>query len=200
MGGAAVLACKSEDSAPHRYPTFNFNLGRIEYKPNTGSFELIEPVGGPSTWKEHLDTKGEGVHHIAFRIKGMVEQVAMLEKKGMPAVQRGDFTGGRYAYIDSAPQLGGNLGTGALHQLHPIAAAEVALEDPRQLAVELFEDEAALQTKIEQLVNMGVEGEVADLCEFCQRSLQGIFGRHRELYRGKTPPEAAWSMSQVWIG
>jgi UDP-N-acetylglucosamine acyltransferase len=55
---------------------------------------------------------------------------------------------------------------------------------------ELFEDETALQTKIEQLVNMGVEGEAAALCEFCQRSLQGVYGRYRELFRGQMPPEA----------
>jgi catechol 2,3-dioxygenase-like lactoylglutathione lyase family enzyme len=67
--------------------------------------ELIEPVGGPSTWQEFLDAHGEGVHHIAFQIKGMAEQIAYLESKGMPMVQRGDYTGGRYAYIDSAPQL-----------------------------------------------------------------------------------------------
>lgn len=60
----------------------------------------------------------------------------------------------------------------------------------RRALSELFEDETALQTKIEQLVNLGVEGEVAELCEFCQRSLQGVYGRQRELYRGKMPPEA----------
>jgi catechol 2,3-dioxygenase-like lactoylglutathione lyase family enzyme len=76
-----------------------FRLGEV-------SLELIEPVGGPSTWREHLDTRGESVHHIAFRIQGMDEQVAMLARKGMPAVQRGDFKGGCYAYIDSVPQLG----------------------------------------------------------------------------------------------
>jgi methylmalonyl-CoA/ethylmalonyl-CoA epimerase len=70
------------------------------------SLELIEPVGGPSTWQEFLETKGEGVHHIAFQIKGMDDQIALLETKGLPLVQRGDFTGGCYAYVDSASQLG----------------------------------------------------------------------------------------------
>lgn len=76
-----------------------FRLGEV-------SLELIEPVGGPSTWQEHLDTRGEGVHHIAFRVKGMDEQVAFLKGRGMPVVQQGDFKGGCYAYIDSVPQLG----------------------------------------------------------------------------------------------
>ncbi|MFA6132692.1 MAG: acyl-ACP--UDP-N-acetylglucosamine O-acyltransferase [Phycisphaerae bacterium] len=60
----------------------------------------------------------------------------------------------------------------------------------RKALRELFEDETALQTKIEQLVNMGVEGEAAALCEFCQHSLQGVYGRYRELLRGQMPPEA----------
>lgn len=74
-----------------------------------------------------------------------------------------------------------------------IAAAGLGGMEQRELRHalrELFEDEAALQTKIEQLVNMGVEGEVASLCEFIQRSLRGVYGRHRELYRGRIPPES----------
>jgi len=70
------------------------------------SIELIEPVGGPSTWQEFLDAKGEGVHHIAFRVEGTDAVVEMLEGKGLPLVQRGDYTGGRYSYIDSGPKLG----------------------------------------------------------------------------------------------
>lgn len=62
--------------------------------------------------------------------------------------------------------------------------------DLRQALLELFEDEAALQTKIEQIVTLGVEGEVLALCEFCQRSLQGNYGRYREQFRGMLPPEA----------
>jgi UDP-N-acetylglucosamine acyltransferase len=74
-----------------------------------------------------------------------------------------------------------------------LAAAKLTTEERKELRRalhELFDDESALQTKIEQLVNMGVEGEVAELCQFVQRSLQGVFGRHRELYRGQAPPEA----------
>ena len=63
-------------------------------------------MGGPSAWQEFLETQGEGVHHIAFQISGMDEQIACLEAKGLPLLQRGDFTGGRYAYMDSASPLG----------------------------------------------------------------------------------------------
>ena len=68
--------------------------------------ELIEPVGGPSTWKEFLDAKGEGVHHLAFEVKDMDKRLAELKAKGVPLIQSGDYTGGRYAYVDAVAQLG----------------------------------------------------------------------------------------------
>jgi UDP-N-acetylglucosamine acyltransferase len=74
-----------------------------------------------------------------------------------------------------------------------VAAAGLNGEEQRELRYafgELFDEESALQTKIEQLVNLGVEGEAARLCEFCNRSLQGVYGRYRERYRGQAPPEA----------
>ena len=67
--------------------------------------ELIEPDKAPSTWREHLDTKGEGVHHIAFSIEGMNHKVADLEAHGYPLQQKGEYTGGRYAYIDTVRTL-----------------------------------------------------------------------------------------------
>ncbi len=79
-------------------------LAFIELKNIT--IELIEPDQNPSTWRDFLDDKGEGIHHIAFEIKGMDEKVALLEKKGMPLLQKGDYEGGRYAYVDGTAKLG----------------------------------------------------------------------------------------------
>jgi methylmalonyl-CoA/ethylmalonyl-CoA epimerase len=73
------------------------------------SLELIEPIGGPSTWQEFLDKHGEGVHHIAFIIKDTNKVVAYLEGKGIEVVQQGYYTGGMYTYMDSAPALGAVL-------------------------------------------------------------------------------------------
>lgn len=75
-----------------------FNMGSL-------SLELIEPVGGPSTWKEFLDKKGEGVHHIAFEVPDTEAEGANLASRGIPLTQKGDYTGGRYAYFESEPQL-----------------------------------------------------------------------------------------------
>ena len=70
--------------------------------------ELIEPIGDePSSWREHLDSHGEGVHHIAFAVKGMSE--AYLEKyaeAGHPTAQHGGWATGEYGYMDTAANLG----------------------------------------------------------------------------------------------
>jgi catechol 2,3-dioxygenase-like lactoylglutathione lyase family enzyme len=76
-----------------------FDMGQV-------NLELIEPIGGPSTWQEFLDEKGEGVHHIAFFVEDTDQVVAFLEGTGITVIQQGDYTGGRYTYVDSAPALG----------------------------------------------------------------------------------------------
>ena len=67
--------------------------------------ELIEPDHNPSTWREFLDEKGEGVHHIAFGIQGMKEKIELLHNNQMPLIQKGEYTGGRYAYMDTFNEL-----------------------------------------------------------------------------------------------
>jgi methylmalonyl-CoA/ethylmalonyl-CoA epimerase len=70
------------------------------------TLELIEPVGGPSTWHDQLDAHGPSLHHIAFEVKGMEEQVSKLADHGLSLLQHGDYSGGRYAYLDGQPRLG----------------------------------------------------------------------------------------------
>jgi methylmalonyl-CoA/ethylmalonyl-CoA epimerase len=70
------------------------------------SVELIEPIGEPSTWKDQLDGHGDSLHHIAVEVHGMGEKLLYLAGKGIPLVQHGEYTGGRYAYVDGTAQLG----------------------------------------------------------------------------------------------
>ena len=59
--------------------------------------ELIEPDEKPSCWREILDRRGPGFHHFAFKVAGMKEKLAAFAADGYPLLQRGEFTGGRYA-------------------------------------------------------------------------------------------------------
>lgn len=75
-----------------------FDCGQLQ-------IELIEPDEQPSTWRDYLSEHGEGPHHIAFVIDGMKEKITLLEKHGMPLAQKGEYTGGRYAYMDATRDL-----------------------------------------------------------------------------------------------
>ncbi len=76
-----------------------FHFGQVD-------LELIQPIGESSTWREGLDQHGESLHHLAFRIEGMGEKITYLGSHGLPLLQRGEYTGGRYAYVDGTAQLG----------------------------------------------------------------------------------------------
>ncbi|HEX8464836.1 MAG TPA: VOC family protein [Abditibacterium sp.] len=73
------------------------------------TLELIEPIDAPSTWNDQLEQHGPSLHHIAFQIQGMTEKLQALESQGIPLVQKGDYTGGRYAYVDGTQKLGAVL-------------------------------------------------------------------------------------------
>ncbi|MGB9788893.1 MAG: VOC family protein [Dictyoglomus turgidum] len=67
--------------------------------------EFIEPDENPSTWREFLDKHGEGVHHLAFLVKGTDEIVRRFKNYGIEVAQKGDYTGGKYTYLDSFEKL-----------------------------------------------------------------------------------------------
>ncbi|SDN73841.1 VOC family protein [Bacillus sp. OK048] len=69
----------------------------------TIQFELIEPNNEPGTMREFLDTVGEGIHHIAFDVESIKEQLPVFEGYGYHLLQSGEFTSsdGRYVYVDT---------------------------------------------------------------------------------------------------
>jgi catechol 2,3-dioxygenase-like lactoylglutathione lyase family enzyme len=76
-----------------------FDLGAVV-------LELTQPDEEPSSWKEFLDRKGEGVHHIGFVVDSLPATLDFLASKGMPERHSGDYPGGRYVFVESAEQLG----------------------------------------------------------------------------------------------
>jgi catechol 2,3-dioxygenase-like lactoylglutathione lyase family enzyme len=69
--------------------------------------EIIEPLGGSSSWQAVLDEKGEGVHHIAFTITDTAGKVQSLAAQGIPVLhQGGNPATGQFTYLDSRDKLG----------------------------------------------------------------------------------------------
>jgi methylmalonyl-CoA/ethylmalonyl-CoA epimerase len=78
-----------------------FKFGNIDV-------EFLEPGPEKSAWRDLLEQKGPGVHHIAFKTRNMTNRRTYLTGKGFKELQRAEFDGGngRYAYFDTIPQLG----------------------------------------------------------------------------------------------
>jgi catechol 2,3-dioxygenase-like lactoylglutathione lyase family enzyme len=69
--------------------------------------ELIQPNGEPSVWQDFLDEKGEGLHHIAFGVKGMDAVIQNCGNFGMKLEQTGNYgdAGGCYSYFQAGDGL-----------------------------------------------------------------------------------------------
>ena len=75
------------------------------------TLELIQPLGGDTSWQEFLDKNGEGVQHIAFQVADVEKSVKAFADAGMPVLHQGRYNdgSGSYTYIDAAKALGVTL-------------------------------------------------------------------------------------------
>ena len=72
----------------------------VGFAVNGVRFEFIEPLDGESPWKDFIEEKGEGVHHIGFSVADVQLAREALEAKGGTWVQ--DYMGFA-AYVDMHP-------------------------------------------------------------------------------------------------
>lgn len=84
--------------------TARAKLGFIKLENIT--LEFIEPIGGPSIWRDFLEQHGPGVQHIAFEVNGAQTLIAAFEEEGIPLGQTSKFAGGRAAYLAAQAILG----------------------------------------------------------------------------------------------
>ena len=65
-------------------------------------FELIQPIEGESPWMEFLQTKGDGMMHIAYCSTDIDQDVAELKERGLEVLYSSRFrNGGGCAYFDA---------------------------------------------------------------------------------------------------
>jgi len=88
-----------QQATPARAKLAFFHLGQVD-------LEMIEPIGEPSTWHDQLKAHGSSLHHIAFHVQGMKDRIEALAAYDLSLIQRGDYTGGRYAYLDGSEKYG----------------------------------------------------------------------------------------------
>jgi methylmalonyl-CoA/ethylmalonyl-CoA epimerase len=72
--------------------------------------ELIQPLSGNNIYVEHLDRKGEGLHHVGVFVPSFDRAVADAQRQGFSVLQSGRGYGklgdGGFAYLDTEATLG----------------------------------------------------------------------------------------------
>jgi catechol 2,3-dioxygenase-like lactoylglutathione lyase family enzyme len=78
------------------------------FKSGQVQIELLEPVGGPSAWKDGLDANGESIHHLGFVVNDLDRSIKALAAMGYAPIHSGRYDGddGSYVYMDSRKGLG----------------------------------------------------------------------------------------------
>jgi len=77
------------------------------------SLELLEPTGPESTIAKFIEKRGEGIHHLCFRVDNLEEHLARLQAQG-------------FRLINDAPVPGAHGCRVAF--LHPVAGNGVLIE------------------------------------------------------------------------
>ncbi len=69
--------------------------------------ELIQPDELPSVWRDDLNQKGEGIHHVGFQVKHSKDLAKKLEEDGIQTRMVGEYGngGGCYHYLDTFEDL-----------------------------------------------------------------------------------------------
>lgn len=83
---------------------------RIALNGQTPQIELIQPLVGPSTYHEHLERRGESLHHLGFFVESADEAVESMARAGYGVLQLGRGFGlggdGAFVYFDTQDELG----------------------------------------------------------------------------------------------
>jgi methylmalonyl-CoA/ethylmalonyl-CoA epimerase len=89
-------------------------------------FELLQPLEGPSIYREWLDTHGEGLHHVAVMLHDFEESTDLKK---------------RFAEVDAPVLMGGRIGeTIEFYYLDTQPALKIILESGSGHAIDLVPD------------------------------------------------------------
>lgn len=68
--------------------------------------EIIQPLKGPNVYYDHLEKKGEGLHHVKEWVLDCKKEVARYRAMGIGVVQSGRLGDDEFYYLDTVPLLG----------------------------------------------------------------------------------------------
>ena len=68
--------------------------------------ELIQPLTGYSIYDEHLERRGEGLHHIKLYYTDCQRSITDFTKRGYPVIQCGRFDEDEHYYLETEKDFG----------------------------------------------------------------------------------------------
>ena len=70
-------------------------------------WEVVQPLEGPSVFREFLDKNGDGVHHVLVDTRNQTfdEILAEATARGLPPVMEGSWEGTDFAFLQSEGPL-----------------------------------------------------------------------------------------------
>lgn len=84
---ALGLKCGAIEEVPsQKVKTAFFEVGDVH-------LELLEPTSPDSPIAKFLETRGEGIHHIAFRTDGITDQLSQAKEAGVRLIHEVPFEG-----------------------------------------------------------------------------------------------------------
>jgi len=75
-------------------------------KSGSVQLELIQPLEGPSIWKEFLERRGEGLHHVQPLVQDPKMVLDMFMEMGVDVLMSGKIGDNVFYYMDTEPLLG----------------------------------------------------------------------------------------------
>lgn len=112
LTGSALPEIKAPSAdnaiAEYRGRTIGATYRLMIFRFDNLDIEILEPGPEKSAWRDVLEEKGPGFHHLGFRTRDMKRDTQIFLDRGHALIQKGEFPSktGRYAYFDTRSGLG----------------------------------------------------------------------------------------------
>jgi catechol 2,3-dioxygenase-like lactoylglutathione lyase family enzyme len=108
--GPFVVSDQKLEGCSYRGRNADISLKMAVNNSSPVEIELLQPVEGSSPLSEHLETHGEGLHHVRFRVQRIDEKLDELRKRGFePVLYKRFGPEVAFAYVETPPEFGGHV-------------------------------------------------------------------------------------------
>jgi methylmalonyl-CoA/ethylmalonyl-CoA epimerase len=105
IGPFEIVEPKYHDSTVNGKPQeYRIRMGHA--RAGSTDIVLIQPLPGENAYKEFLQRKGYGVHHLAIETDSVARSTQEMIAKGFKVIQSGSRPGIKFVYFNTEEQTG----------------------------------------------------------------------------------------------